>query len=140
MGEPHIFTTLRRKRAEIEAVIAAYEAKIEAARMDLAEVDRIMRLFSPDAGCDQIAAYFEMGRLWKRGEIVAVCREALGREGPLDTPELASRVAKAKGLDEQDAIMFKSVALRVARALSNALRREIIWELGKRKGVRVWRL
>jgi hypothetical protein len=27
MGEPHILTTLRRKRAEIEAVIAAYAAK-----------------------------------------------------------------------------------------------------------------
>lgn len=71
MGEPHILSTLRRKREEIEAVIAAHEAKIEAARMDLAAVDKAMRLFEPVAGRDQIAAYFELGRLWKRGEIVA---------------------------------------------------------------------
>jgi hypothetical protein len=33
MAEPHILSTLRRKRDEIESVIAAYEAKIEAARL-----------------------------------------------------------------------------------------------------------
>jgi hypothetical protein len=38
MGEPHILTTLRRKRAEIEAVIAAYEAKIDAANLITAPV------------------------------------------------------------------------------------------------------
>jgi len=109
MGELHILSILRRKREEIEAVIAVHEAKIEAARMDLAAVEKILRLFDPDAGRDQVAAYFELGRLWKRGEIVAVCRDALERDGPLDTHQLAVCVAKVKGLDDQDAVMVKSV-------------------------------
>jgi hypothetical protein len=63
MAELHILSSLRRKREEIEAVIAAHEAKIEMARMDLAAVDKTLRLFDPDAGRDRIAAYFELGRI-----------------------------------------------------------------------------
>jgi hypothetical protein len=35
----HIASALRRKRDEIAATIAAYEARIDAARMDLAALD-----------------------------------------------------------------------------------------------------
>src|ERR1700729_4282885 len=117
MGEPHILTTLRRKRAEIEAVIAAHEAKIEAAKVDLVALDKMLRLFEPNAG-RQLSAYYELGGLWERGEIVAVCRDALEREGPLDTLQLTATVARAKGLDDDDAVMLKSLTFRVARALS----------------------
>jgi hypothetical protein len=137
MGEPHILTTLRRKRAEIEAVIAAHEAKIEAARVDLAALDKTLRLFEPGAA-RRVSAYFELARLWTRGEIVAVCRDALEHDGALDSRQLAVRVAAAKGLDDRDAIMLRPLTLRVARALSNARRRGIIGELEKRNGVRVW--
>jgi hypothetical protein len=59
MGEPHIFTILRRKRAEIEAVITAYEAKIDAAKVDLAALDKTLLLFEPGAA-RQVSAYFEL--------------------------------------------------------------------------------
>jgi hypothetical protein len=38
MADPHILTTLRRKRDDIQAAIEAYGAKIEAAKRDLAAV------------------------------------------------------------------------------------------------------
>lgn len=83
IGKPHIFAILHHKCAEIETVIAVYEAKIEAAKVDLAALDKTLRLFEPKAA-HEITAYFELGRLWKR-EIVQVCRDALDREGALDT-------------------------------------------------------
>jgi hypothetical protein len=139
MAEPNILTTLRRKRGEIEAVIAAHEAKIEAAKVDLAALDKTLRLFEPGAS-RQVSAYFELGRLWIRGEIVAVCRDALEREGALDSRQLAVRVAAAKGLDDQDAVMLRSLTARVARALSNAKKRGGVRDAGKRKGARIWQL
>jgi cobalamin-dependent methionine synthase I len=53
---------------------------------------------------------------------------------------LAVRVAAAKGLDDQDAIMLKALTLRVARALSNAMKRGIVRDAGKRKDARIWQL
>jgi hypothetical protein len=41
MAEPHILSTLRRKRDDIQAAIESYEAKIEAANNDLAAVKRL---------------------------------------------------------------------------------------------------
>jgi hypothetical protein len=134
----HIASTLRRKRDEIAAAIAAYEVKIDAGRMDLAAVDRVIRLFDP-AGRDETAIYFELGRLWKPGEILAVCREALEQEGLLDTRQLALLVARAKGLDDQDAVLFKSVGIRVSRTVSNAMKRGLVANGGKRNGIRLWK-
>jgi hypothetical protein len=81
-----------------------------------------------------------LGRLWTRGEIVAVCRDALEREGPLDTRQLAARVARAKGLDDQDGVFLQSLTRRVARALSNAMKRGVVRDAGKRKDARIWQL
>ena len=47
-----VVSGLRRKRKEIEAVMAACEARIEAARMDLAALDRVIGLFDPEARRD----------------------------------------------------------------------------------------
>ncbi len=140
MADPQILSTLRRKRDEIEATIAAYEKRIEAARHDLAAVAATIRLFEVNGEPLQFPAYAAIGRLWKRGEMVAVCRAALAAEGPLDTRELAVRVLRAKGLDEADKVMRQTVAFRVVQALGIAAKRKTIETDGKRKGVRVWRL
>jgi hypothetical protein len=139
MAEPHILSTLRGKRDDIQAAIDSYEAKIEAAKHDLAAVNATLRLFELNGETLQFPAYVDLGRLWKRGEIVAVCREALAAEGPLDTRELAVRVLRAKGLDEHDKVMRQTLAFRVVQALSIAAKRGAIGNDGKRKGVRVWR-
>ena len=50
MAEPLIVSTLHRKRDKIEAVIAAYEARIATAKIDLAHVNKALALFDPDIG------------------------------------------------------------------------------------------
>jgi hypothetical protein len=44
-----IASALRRKRDEIAATIAAYEARIDAAKRDLTALDQAARLFDPEA-------------------------------------------------------------------------------------------
>ncbi len=79
------------------SAIVTYRAKIQDAERDLCAVTPTIRLFELKGESQQFPAYADIGRLWKRGEIVAVCRDALVREGPLDTRELALRIIKAKG-------------------------------------------
>jgi len=138
MADPQILTTLRRKRDEIESAIASYEARIAAAKRDLTAVNATLHLFELNGEPQQFPLYVDIGRLWKRGEVVQVCRAALALEGPLDTRELALRVIRAKGLDQTDPEMRKAVAFRIVQALLIAKRRGTIASDGKRKGVRVW--
>jgi hypothetical protein len=49
--------------------------------------------------------------------MTAICKQALQQEGPLDTRELALRVVRAKGMDENDRILRKTIALRIVQAL-----------------------
>ena len=93
--------TLRRKRDEIEAAIHAYEAKIEAARTDLAAVEATIRLFDPEARCHETAMGSEPRK------ILAARPKTFGQPGRLDTRQLPLPVAKAKRL----AILFRAVRI-----------------------------
>ena len=119
---------LRRKRDEIEAAIHAYEAKIEAARTDLAAVEATIRLFDPEARCDETAMGSEPRK------ILAARPKTLEQPGRLDTRQLPLPVAKAKGL----AILFKAVRIQVSRALS-ATTRSLVPDNGEGNGMRLWR-
>jgi hypothetical protein len=55
-------SALRRKRDEIAASIAVHEARIDAARMDLAALNQVARLFDPEAGRDETDREFDKGR------------------------------------------------------------------------------
>lgn len=102
MADPQILTTLRRKQDEIETVIAVYEAKIEDAKRDQFAVNATLRIFELNGEPSQFPVYADTKRLWRRGEIGKVCREALTAERLLDTRELALRVIRSRGLDEQE--------------------------------------
>jgi hypothetical protein len=80
-------SALRRKRDEIAATIAAYEARIDAARMDLAALDHAARLFDPEAQCDETAFHLALRRL-------------------------ALPLARAESSADQDASLSESVGVR----------------------------
>jgi hypothetical protein len=137
--DPQIVVTLQRKRSEIEAVIAAYEKKIEEARSDLSHVNATLAMFEAPEGRTQFPVYMDTLRLFKRGEISTICKGAL-KDGPLDTRELALAVIKAKGMDAKDAVLRKSIAYRIVQAMTMQAKRRKLTMLPKRKGVRMWRL
>jgi hypothetical protein len=139
VADPQIVGTLRRKRDDIERVIAEYEKKIAAARCDLSHVNAMLAMFEAPEGRTQFPVYMDTLRLFKRGEIVAICKEAL-KNGPLDTRELALAVIDAKGMDGKDAVLRRSIAFRIVQAMNLQAKRRTVTALTKRKGVRMWRL
>lgn len=94
---------LRSKRDEIEGAVVAYEKRLNEARANLAHVTATLRMFEASDDPASLPAYVDVGRLFKRGEVVSICFAALAQEGPLDTRELGLRVVRAKhGMEETE--------------------------------------
>ena len=81
----HIASALRRKRDEIAATIAAWEARIDAARRDLAALDQATRLFDLEAGRDETGVSWDRDRLVKTGGLLGSPREANEKQQALAT-------------------------------------------------------
>jgi len=128
--EIRTITTLRRKRDEIQRVIAAHEKRLAQASADLASVEATIAIFE-SAGIVQ--------RLFRRGEAIAICKTTL-RHGPLKTRQLVLHIMEAKGMDTQDAALAKTIASRLINALGQQRRRGAIIGIGKAKTARLWRL
>ncbi len=80
-----------------------------------------------------------LSRLFRRGELFAICRAALEDAGqPLDTRELSKAVAIAKGLDEQDRVLRKALALAIVNVMARQAKRGVIDGAERRRGVRIW--
>ena len=140
MAEIRTVTTLKYKRDEITRAIAAYEKKIAQAKADLAHINAAIRIFElGDAEGKFAAPYVDIYRLFQRGEMVAICREAL-TTGPLNTRQLSQAVMKAKGLDIGDKVLAKAIGYRLIHALRIQARNGKIVALGREKAARVWRL
>jgi hypothetical protein len=141
MADPHVLTTLRAKRDQMEAAIRAYEKKVEALRRDLSHVNATLRLFELNGEHEVFPVHMDLNRLFKRGEVFAICRQALesAPEG-LDTRELGLAVVRAKGMDEGDAVLRKAVNYRIVQAMRMQELRGRAGGAGKRRGVRIWRL
>lgn len=137
MSELNVVRTLRRKRDEIADTIAAYEKRLEAARRDPAHVNATLHLYENDDP-NASRSYHDINRLFRRGEIVTICKAALAEHDPLSTRELSHHVVAAKGFNEADNELRKAIAFRIVQALSIAAKRGKVADVGKRKGVRVW--
>ena len=140
MAESQTLMVLRRKRDDIERAITSYEKEIAKARRDLAHVNATLRMFESPNERTEFPVYVDTLRLFRRGEIVTICKAALAEEGPLDTRELALRVIRAKGLDEADNVLRTSLALRIVQAMTLQRKRGTVKSPGKRRGVCVWGL
>ncbi|MGK2740827.1 hypothetical protein ACSHT0_08010 [Tepidicaulis sp. LMO-SS28] len=140
MAEIRTVTTLTRKRRQIEASIAAYERRLEQARIDLAHITAAISIFEASGEPSDLLPYADIHRIYKRGEITKICKEALAQEGPLDTRQLAKRVLAAKGLDQNDSVLSRAMCMRIVHSLRMQHKRGKMGQKGKRKGVWVWEL
>jgi hypothetical protein len=140
MAETHCVHALYKKRDRIEAAIRKYEAMLQRAQHDLAHVNAAIYLFTAAGQPRDYPSYVDLSRVYRRGETTRLCLEALRAEGSLDTREITLRVMRAKGLNEDDAILRNGVAFRVIHALSRQAVRGIIVKVEKRKRAFVWGL
>src|SRR5208337_866397 len=106
MGEMHVVSALRDKRAEISGMIAGLEKELNMRRTDLAHLDATLRLFAPGLAPQSIKPRRQTRRnAWfRKGErsrlVLALLRTA---DRPLTTREITDRLAAAKGIDPSDA-------------------------------------
>jgi hypothetical protein len=66
--------------------------------------------------------------------------DALAKEGPLDTRQLALRVIRAKGLSESHKVLAQTVALRMVQTLRMRARRGKVESATRTRGVCVWQI
>jgi hypothetical protein len=88
MSEIRTVTTLRSKRDEILFSIRLYEDRIKQARAGLAHVSAAIKIFEASGDPQEMGRFVDTHRLWRRGEPIAICKEALAT-GPKSTRELA---------------------------------------------------
>ena len=133
MAEFQIVNTLRSKRDELEHVVASYEKAIDAARCDLSHVNATLELFSAVRNRGLILPRMSLIRVFRRGEIFALCKEALAQApAGMDTRELARTVLRAKGMDENDAILRKALAYSIINVMRQQFRRGHVQDVGRR--------
>ncbi len=106
MGETHVVSALRDKRAEISGAIVGLEKELGRRRTDLMHLDATLRLFVPGLAPQSIEPRKQTGRnsWFRKGErsrlVLALLRTA---DRPLATREITDRLAAAKGIDPSDA-------------------------------------
>jgi hypothetical protein len=96
MAEPIAVLALRRKRDQISGTIAHYERLLREAEHDLAHINASLRLFEATGEAADLPPYVDLNRILRRGETTKICMDALAKEGPLDTRQLAMRVSRAR--------------------------------------------
>ncbi len=96
-------------------------------------------IFEASGDKEDASSYVDTHRMFARGEMVALCKEALA-SGPKTTKELALHVMAAKGLDTGDKVLAHAMAQRMIHALRQQWRRGLINGAGRVKGSRVWSL
>ena len=122
--------TLREKRAEIAKAVAEYEARLAKARADLDRVDGVIVLFEQTG---------DINRLFRKGEAMVICKEALSAE-PLTSQQMVERIMAAKGLDAGDVMLSRAIAARLNNSLVHQERRGGLIVSGKYRTARLWRL
>ena len=139
MAEIRTVTTLRSKRDEIAGTVAKYERLLEQARADLAHIEAAISIFEASGDPKGFPAYVDVHHLFKRGEQTRLCLTALV-DGPLTTRQLALYVMKAKGLNQGDKVLAKSIGSRLIHALRLLRKQGRLVVKGRLKAAMIWEL
>jgi hypothetical protein len=126
MVEPHVISALSLKRAEISGHIHDLEKRIARQRVNLANLDATIRLFSPGTNPDAIPAKrpYRRTRYFGRNELSRLVMDALRlATGPLAAADIATAIMRAKGAAMDDAAFKAIVTDRVLAVLRRLAKR-----------------
>lgn len=128
---------LRNKAATLEKLVERLRRDLGQAEADLSHVNATIRLFEvPEAGT-QFPVHQNLGKLFRRSEVMELCRAALA-EGPQNTRQIAEYIIRAKGFDERDKHLRTSMAHRAAFTLGKLVKRGEVTKLGRNGLVMTW--
>jgi hypothetical protein len=139
MAEIRTVTTLRSKRDEIAGIVAKYERLLGQARADLAHIEAAISIFEASGDPKGFPAYVDVQHLFKRGEQTRLCLAALV-DGPLTTRQLALHLMQAKGLNQADKVLAKSIGSRLIHALRMLHKQGRLVAKGRFKAAMIWEL
>jgi hypothetical protein len=128
MVESHVVSALIAKRAEIAGLIDHHHLALRNLLIDLDNLDATLRMFKPDIDLEIIrpkplpprnAAF--------QGEVTRAILDKLRRmQRPMTTRELALAVLEARGLDNADAALLRTIVKRVNAALRHHRNRGLL--------------
>ena len=133
IAEAHVISALRLKRAETSGHIHDLEKRIARQRVNLANLDATIRLFSPGTNPDAIPAKrpYRRTRYFARNELSRLTQDALRTaSGPLTSAEIAGAVMRVKGIPPGDAAFKEIVAERVLTVLRRLVKRGTVAKHG----------
>jgi hypothetical protein len=116
---PHVVTGLISKRAELAGRIEHLQAQVRQATVELDHIEASIRIFQPDIDMETLGTrpVPAIHHAFK-GETTRVVLETIRTAGrPVDTTTITEAVMKARGLDRQDAAMFRLMSKRVGACL-----------------------
>ncbi len=123
MGEPHVISALRDKRAELSGLIRDLEKRIGQHRADLQHLDATLRIFDPECQPASIRPRQQRTRneWFEHGECVRlVCDILRDAPAPMATTDIALRLIESKGISAGDersrALVQKTVLGSLNRA------------------------
>jgi len=119
---PHVVTALIQKRGELAGRIDHLQSELRQAVVDMDNVEATLRIFAPDAELPGLAPRtVPPSEPAERGTTLRVILVALHEAArPLTTNELTEAVMKARGLEIDNARLFRTMSKRVGACLRNA--------------------
>jgi len=127
MGNTYVISGLRDKRARLAGEIAAAEVKLAAKRETLANLDAVIRLFSPQTDPELIAAVrpcSKHGLFFRRGEATRLCFNAMREAGkPVPTRQVTDQALAAKGFYDAEGKVKAAIVVQIRQALVRMERR-----------------
>jgi len=132
MGEPHVVSALRAKRAEIARRLHAVEDHLKRLRASLAHIDSILPLFETDDDPDILQRpLHKRSRYFASGEVLKRCRDAIRvADHPLSSLEIADILMTAKKLSKDDPQLRRYIADSVLSVVRRLVKRGIVRKTG----------
>lgn len=101
MGEPHVISALKAKRARLAGEIIQAQEIVATRTKELLAIDAVIRLFSPDTDPDMIAPIrpTSHGLFFRYRELTRLCITILRRAGqPMTLDQIVGHVMEIRGL------------------------------------------
>lgn len=119
MGDPHVISALMRKRATLAGDLKVARREVAKIQADLAQVDRVIRMFDPSLVPEEIPPVITRGRsMFRPGELTRGVLNILRTEGPLSVRDIATRLASLHRLDMSDTATADKLTKKVHRVVS----------------------